>query len=922
MNIAVLEGINIEQDKNNIFKDLNDKIFVYTGKGYLCDYIDRLDLGDNALYKLKMCQEVENMNIQFECAEKEVNDKFDKLSDLLIILDPNIESKVIVMGDADGDEEKIAKVRKKLSSIVQQFVYLNLPLDKIQVMTEREYKNYDKIKRFSQSVTVHEKNVQSSRDRMANMGDGKYADIIDRVNTSLDKISDYLKESKNNELKIATAASKKTGKSVIVNSIIGCELAPTSLELATPNNCIYKASENGFVLEMEGKKMNFASAQEMKKYILREFKAAEEKEGCGIPDMNIGYIPLDNGLSSYTIYDTPGPDLAGADDHKKAAYKAINEVDVVIFSIDYSKYLTDTEMSYLKDIKEVFSEKQKFYSLIINVNKLDLRYGNEGDKSVVRILDFIKKRLISIAPEFEDAIVIGTSALTYFNCIEAEKISETDQLSGEKFWMNLVELVQEFSMNPEKREQVNVLQFLSNVTSNTQVFSGIVVKNLEQIKIQSGMPNLLGYIRYIAENKARIEKVNNLIYKIDQEYANIQNLFHFQQLEEELAQNQNLLEAANEVLEKFRTQINDIYDDRYPDISRMNKNGELVSTTLMNLARQSELSFEDISLYFENQFVDVLLDDNKIKKEVISNVRGELEERLNLKFADSTLSRYIDGKERTVVKEEEIRQLILGIIKHLDAQVNKQINVNSEELDEDLKYEFNQIMDDLVKMVNNRGEKLKEAVHQCEQELQKECEIEFSIELPEFEFEFKRNEDDSHSKIKVINNTFLRRINENMDGKINHSREIKDNLGEKAVDYIMKGLIGKVLEAFDVKKSYNRITYDPKYIMTELYDHALSHNIMDAMNESEFANDMDDLKKDYKEIVEKFVEKIESEMQDQMKHANAYANAAAGAINRSKEYENNISELTEKQRLLERIKECVDIFCLDWKSSIKKKGSE
>lgn len=766
MNIAVLEGINIEQDKNNIFKDLNDKIFVYTGKGYLCDYIDRLDLGDNALYKLKMCQEVENMNIQFECAEKEVNDKFDKLSDLLIILDPNIESKVIVMGDADGDEEKIAKVRKKLSSIVQQFVYLNLPLDKIQVMTEREYKNYDKIKRFSQSVTVHEKNVQSSRDRMANMGDGKYADIIDGVNTSLDKISDYLKESKNNELKIATAASKKTGKSVIVNSIIGCELAPTSLELATPNNCIYKASENGFVLEMEGKKMNFASAQEMKKYILGEFKAAEEKEGFGIPDMNIGYIPIDNGLSSYTIYDTPGPDLAGADDHKKAAYKAINEVDVVIFSIDYSKYLTDTEMSYLKDIKEVFSEKQKFYSLIINVNKLDLRYGNEGDKSVVRILDFIKKRLISIAPEFEDAIVIGTSALTYFNCIEAE------------------------------------------------------------------------------------------------------------------------------------------------------------STTLMNLARQSELSFEDISLYFENQFVDVLLDDNKIKKEVISNVRGELEERLNLKFADSTLSRYIDGKERTVVKEEEIRQLILGIIKHLDAQVNKQINVNSEELDEDLKYEFNQIMDDLVKMVNNRGEKLKEAVHQCEQELQKECEIEFSIELPEFEFEFKRNEDDSQSKIKVINNTFLRRINENMDGKINHSREIKDNLGEKAVDYIMKGLIGKVLEAFDVKKSYNRITYDPKYIMTELYDHALSHNIMDAMNESEFANDMDDLKKDYKEIVEKFVDKIESEMQDQMKHANAYANAAAGAINRSKEYENNISELTEKQRLLERIKECVDIFCLDWKSSIKKKGSE
>ena len=45
------------------------------------------------------------------------------------------------------------------------------------------------------------------------------------------------------ELKFAVAASKKAGKSVIVNCFLGEEIAPTSTELATPNNCFYKKSK-------------------------------------------------------------------------------------------------------------------------------------------------------------------------------------------------------------------------------------------------------------------------------------------------------------------------------------------------------------------------------------------------------------------------------------------------------------------------------------------------------------------------------------------------------------------------------------------------------------------------------------------------------------------------------------------------------
>lgn len=59
------------------------------------------------------------------------------------------------------------------------------------------------------------------------------------------KLRNEVKEEKNSNIKIAVAASKKTGKSVLANCMLGMELAPTSLELATPNTCVYRKSRDG-----------------------------------------------------------------------------------------------------------------------------------------------------------------------------------------------------------------------------------------------------------------------------------------------------------------------------------------------------------------------------------------------------------------------------------------------------------------------------------------------------------------------------------------------------------------------------------------------------------------------------------------------------------------------------------------------------
>ena len=482
MNIIKLRGVD-EDTENTIIDHIKnpDTVFVYMGKEKLYSYIDELGdlISSKNLCRIKICKEIEPIDVTLVRGEKKSN--FSKLSDLLAAIDAGMYQEVVIKGDISADEEKVKAVRTQLSDIVQQFVYLNISLDKVQVMTEKEYQDNAKVRQFSNKIREHQKNLIESKKMLSGETFHSYREIADEVGESLKRIGECLEDAQDNELKIAAAASKKSGKSVIVNSMLKCEVAPTSLELATPNNCIYRKSDRGYTLEYDGKKRQFSSEKEIREYIYEIFKTAEmdKQSGYAVPDMNIGYISSDQGISTYTIYDTPGPDLAGADGHKKAAFKAINEVDVIIFVIDYSKYLTDSEVDYLKKIRDSFSEKNKFYSLILDVNKLDCRYGNEGDKSSIRILDFIRNKLVSIAPEFKDTIVIGTSALTYFNCIEMEKIAECADLGKhDSFRDDLETLIEDFSDDKKKCDEVNAMQFISNMIGNIKTFDGIRVKEI------------------------------------------------------------------------------------------------------------------------------------------------------------------------------------------------------------------------------------------------------------------------------------------------------------------------------------------------------------------------------------------------------------------------------------------------------------
>ena len=260
--------------------------------------------------------------------------------------------------------------RITLADVVQQLIYISYPLQKVNIMLKKEEKDAEKVKAFMEHIDELQKSVDNSINNTNNIivNNLKHQTIKDDMIKQLNDIKTAIMNTKSKELKIAVAASKKIGKSVIVNSMIGAELAPTSLEMATPNTCIYKRScDNQYHLDYNNDRFHFNSSDGLYNKIKEEFKIAQsgekEKEKFAIPDMTIEYVTEKNNFSAYTIFDTAGPDAAGTS-HSKKAEEAIEKCDVAVFAIDYSKYLTDSEESYLKDVKMLFEKNNKFHSIL------------------------------------------------------------------------------------------------------------------------------------------------------------------------------------------------------------------------------------------------------------------------------------------------------------------------------------------------------------------------------------------------------------------------------------------------------------------------------------------------------------------------------------------------------------------------------
>ncbi len=480
----------------------------------------------------------------------------------VIINDDDIEK------SSDYDDDASREVAK----LFQQTVLLNIVGLDIQKKSEiREALIKDRFRANYSSLLAEISDNKAYINETLNKNSDLSEESVERalkIINAFDVMLTEFEKAKSRPIRIAAMGTKKAGKSVVINSLLKRDYAPTSAILPTPNTIQYVPAEpdSPLTLDYDGKTFTFTSASELKKYIGKEFQRAQKitGEGAGLPNMTIHY-PCDE-LNGYEIWDTPGPNVAFTDEHQKNAEECIKQVDVCIFIMNYSNHLTNDEVNFLQKIHKIFKDNDKFYSLFITVNRIDERYAVDEEKSVDRILDYIRSRLEALNPPYKNITIFGTSALQSFYLDNVIDLVKADRIAdGED--ADELPLIDADSIRPLKknhRDALTQIKFIGDALVNLEDFHGIENGTEKELYALSGVPQLWSYTKYIGEKKADMEIVNKVVATCETQFAVVKNSLLVADLLELTDKDKAYLVELGKLIEGLKREVDKAIEEVQP----------------------------------------------------------------------------------------------------------------------------------------------------------------------------------------------------------------------------------------------------------------------------------------------------------------------------------------------------------------------
>lgn len=752
-NVIVVYGRNeveYEKEKNLIEQNVGACYVLDNADVKLCQYIeylhDTLAIRNSILYRLHLCKQIILAGNVTYIAQPDGGQEAGQpaqprnMVELLKLLSPGRRASLVFENND----------RALLANVLQQLIYIDYPITKLNLMLRSEFgqiartqKFMDRLDELAHAVDHALNELKNSKDQLADEERVEdLATVCDAIET-YENIGKKIAKARDVEMKIAVAASKKTGKSVIVNCMLAQQLAPTSLEMATPNTCIYRKSEDdkfhinilekgkGEIIIKTPIGKPCSTREEVFEIIKTEFRKAQDdsENHFKIPDMEIAYVSERGNFDSYTIFDTPGPDAAGTS-HREAADVALKKCDAAIFAIDYSKYLTETEESYLKKIKKNFAEQQKFHSLLFDINKMDLALGDTGDsQSRLKSIDFIRNRLNDIDEAYKDCVIFATSAQDYFYTCELENYARKDArlqklLRDDADWStDLQKIKKEIKDENGDEKLVHLLSNLQTEATRIEDLLGFSPVNLQKMRQYSGIPQLLAYARYVMQSKARDEIVNSITYSIAQQSEKLRSIIDkSSNIRALMGKSQAEIEKIGKILHEYRAEVENILQSKLTEKDKKVVEGNFGTNSFF---RSSLAKQEKEGKTFPLK-IDSALSEIKRSIEADYNERGifreiwegfSKEQRTHLE----RLQDKIVAQEDLIIPENTRKKIVQNVLeKHRDEPIPT-ARKNIEDVRKCLTF-----------VLGGRQVRVKQCTEQCKRELEKDCELIFP-QMPTWE---------------------------------------------------------------------------------------------------------------------------------------------------------------------------------------------
>ena len=281
---------------------------------------------------------------------------------------------------------------------------------------------------------------------------------------------------KEEKTEITFIGTKKSGKSSLINAVLGAEYTPASSELPTPNKVSYawSGADDGAIRVESGSEIKtFSSSDELREHLANEFRRANEKSSALKP-MQV-YLPkFPENLRDFVIVDTPGPNFAAAKEHTTVTQNTLKDMNHCIFVMNYSAHLTNDEIALFDSAYKALNNKRRHQTLIVAVNRIDEMYAADVIKSYERFADYIRHRLNALG--YENIVVVSISAIT---AVYIEKIRE---LSGSDENLPLDNQLKNLRRKYKGTEQSTIISFVEKALDDVLDFHGMEIETLEDLK--------------------------------------------------------------------------------------------------------------------------------------------------------------------------------------------------------------------------------------------------------------------------------------------------------------------------------------------------------------------------------------------------------------------------------------------------------
>lgn len=233
-----------------------------------------------------------------------------------------------------------------------------------------------------------------------------------RLETALPRVHDLL-ATLDSPLSVAVLGEFNSGKSTLVNALLGEKVVPMGVLPTTAHPCVmgYGPRKGARVVYEDGhlEDVDFATART---------KMKQEAEQIA----RLDYTYPHPELRSLNYLDTPGFNALD-DRHEALAAQTLEEAEAILWLLDANQALTETEFSRLRSIPD------SSMRVILVVNKID-RFGDPQQRSddVTEIVDYLEQNAGDQVLE-----ILAISALEALNARTGDNDDDNDNKTTDDF---------------------------------------------------------------------------------------------------------------------------------------------------------------------------------------------------------------------------------------------------------------------------------------------------------------------------------------------------------------------------------------------------------------------------------------------------------------------------------------------------------